>query len=111
PDVYVIGDSALADPLPKAGSTAASQARVAVEHIIASLTGTSAPTPSWIANCYSLAAPDYGIRLGAAYAYEDGHVTRPGTDFSELGASAETRLADARYAENWLQRIKGEIWG
>lgn len=111
PDVYVIGDSALADPLPKAGSTAASQALVAVDHIIASLTGVPAPTPSWIANCYSLAAPDYGIRLGAAYAYEDGHVTRPSTDFSELGASPETRVADARYAEDWLQRIKGEIWG
>jgi len=110
-DVYVIGDAALADPLPKAGSTAASQARVAVDAIAASLAGDPVPSPTWIANCYSLAAPDYGIRLGASYVFEDDHVTRNSTDFSVLGASTDTREADARYAEVWLAQIKQEIWG
>ena len=110
-DVYVIGDSALTEALPKAGSTAASQARVAVNSAVADLTGTTAQRPSWIANCYSQAAPDYGLRLGASYHLEDGHVVRNGTDFSVLGADADTRESDARYAEVWLEQIKSEIWG
>lgn len=110
-DVYVIGDAALADPLPKAGSTAASQARVAIDAIAASLAGDPVPSPTWIANCYSLAAPDYGVRLGASYIFEDDHVTRNSTDFSVLGASDDTHEADARYAEVWLHQIKQEIWG
>ncbi len=110
-DVYVIGDSALTEALPKAGSTAASQARVAVDSAVADLTGTTAPPPSWIANCYSQAAPDYGLRLGASYHFEDDHVVRNETDFSVLGADADTRESDARYAEVWLEQIKSEIWG
>ena len=110
-DVYVIGDSALTDALPKAGSTAASQARVAVDSAVADLTDTTAPPPSWIANCYSQVAPDYGLRLGASYHFEDDHVVRNETDFSVLGADADTREADARYAEVWLEQIKSEIWG
>ncbi len=110
-DVYVIGDAALADPLPKAGSTAASQARVAINAIAAELAGDPVPVPTWIANCYSLAAPDYGVRLGASYTFEDNHVIRDNTDFSELGASDEKKLDDARYAEIWLQNIRAEIWG
>ncbi|MBO6522046.1 MAG: FAD-dependent oxidoreductase [Rhodospirillales bacterium] len=111
PDVYVIGDAAFADPLPKAGSTAASQAHVAVAAIAAELAGENAPDPSWIANCYSLAAPDYGVRLGATYIYEDDHVVRNTTNFSELGAPASERLADAEFTDAWLQQIKHEIWG
>ncbi|MCK5778378.1 MAG: FAD-dependent oxidoreductase [Rhodospirillales bacterium] len=111
PDVYVIGDAAFADPLPKAGSTAASQARVAIAAIAAELAGDAAPVPSWIANCYSLAAPDYGVRLGATYVFEDGHVVRDSTNFSELGASIDERQADADFTEAWLKQIKHEIWG
>lgn len=110
-DVYVIGDAALADPLPKAGSTAASQAHVAVDAIAAELNGEPVPVPSWIANCYSLAAPDYGVRLGATYVYEDDHVIRDSTNFSVIGAPLEDRKADAEYTEAWLQQIKLEIWG
>jgi len=111
PDVYVIGDAAFADPLPKAGSTAASQARVVIAAIAAELAGEPAPVPSWIANCYSLAAPDYGVRLGATYIFEDNHVVRDTTNFSELGASMDERKADAEFTEAWLQQIKHEIWG
>ncbi|MBO6949301.1 MAG: FAD-dependent oxidoreductase [Rhodospirillales bacterium] len=111
PDVYVIGDAAFADPLPKAGSTAASQARVAISAIAAELAGDPVPTPSWIANCYSLAAPDYGVRLGATYIFEDDHVVRDTTNFSELGAPMDERQADAEFTEAWLKQIKHEIWG
>ncbi len=110
-DVYVIGDAALADPLPKAGSTAASQARVAVDAIVAELNGDPVPVPSWIANCYSLAAPDYGVRLGATYVYERDHVVRDSTNFSLIGAPVDERKADAEYTEAWLQQIKRETWG
>ncbi len=111
PDVYVIGDAAFADPLPKAGSTAASQAHVAVAAIAAELAGDPIPAPSWIANCYSLAARDYGVRLGATYIYEDDHVVRNSTNFSELGAPADERAADAEFTDTWLQQVKHEIWG
>lgn len=111
PDVYVIGDAALVDALPKAGSTAASQARVAVSHMVAELNGTKPPPANWIANCFSLAGPDYGIRLGASYVFEDDHVVRNATDFSTVDADLDSREADARYTELWLQQIKQEVWG
>ncbi len=110
-DIHVIGDAALVDALPKAGSTAASQGRVAAAALVADLLGEQPPAPNWIANCYSLAGPDYGIRLGATYILEDDHVVRNTTDFSELGATADDRLADAQYADVWLEQIKQEIWG
>lgn len=109
--VYVIGDAALVDALPKAGSTAASQARLAVATAVAELTGKDLPPRTWIANCYSMAAPDYGIRLGASYALEDGHVVRTATDFSETGAPMQTRNEDAAFAEGWLDSVRREIWG
>lgn len=110
-DVYVVGDAALVDALPKAGSTAASQARLAVATAIAEMTGTDAPPKTWVANCYSLAAPDYGIRLGARYVFQDDHVVRTETDFSELAQDRAARIADAEFAENWLHTVKAEIWG
>ena len=111
PDVYVIGDAALVDALPKAGSTAASQARVAVTHLISEMGGSKPPPANWIANCFSLASPDYGIRLGASYIFEDDHVVRNATDFSTIDADLDSREADARYTELWLQQIKQEVWG
>jgi len=110
-DVHVIGDAALVNALPKAGSTAASQGRVAAAALVADLVGEQPPTPNWIANCYSLAGPDYGIRLGATYILEDDYVVRNTTDFSVLDASENDKLADARYADVWLEQIKQELWG
>lgn len=109
--VYVIGDAALVDALPKAGSTAASQAWLAVATAVAELEGRPMPARTWVANCYSLAAPDYGVRLGASYALQDGHVVRTATDFSVTGASMETRREDAAFAEGWLDTVRREIWG
>lgn len=110
-DVFVIGDAAVVNALPKAGSTAASQARVAVSSVIAELTGNWPPDPTWVASCYSHVAPDYGIRLSATFALEVDHVERKTTDFSTLGASVSQRKADALFAEKWLSEIRKEIWG
>jgi len=111
PDVFVIGDASLVDALPKAGSTANSQASLAVATAVAQLTGVDHTLKSWVANCYSLAAPDYGIRLGASYALRDDRVVQTATDFSVTGADADTRKWDADFAGAWLDQIRLEVWG
>lgn len=111
PDVFVIGDASLVDTLPKAGSTATSQADLAVATAVSQLTGVDHVQKSWFANCYSLAAPDYGIRLGASYALEESRVIMTSTDFSVPGADADTRRWDAEFAGAWLDQVRLEIWG
>jgi len=111
--VHVIGDAAIASPMPKSGFAASSQGKVCATAIVASLSGQKMPEPSYVNTCYSLVGPHYGISVSAVYRLgDDGIAAVAGAGgVSPKVADAEFRLLESRYAVGWYQSITADIWG
>ena len=112
-NVHVIGDACIAEPMPKSGYSANSQAKVCADAIGALIDGAEPPLPSYINTCYSIIAPDYGISVAAVYRLENGKIVAVegagGT--SPLNASAWERKMEATYARSWFDNITSDIFG
>jgi len=111
--IHVIGDAAIANPMPKSGYAASSQGKVCATAIVAGLSGQDLPEPSYVNTCYSLVGPDYGISVAAVYRLgDDGIAAVEGAGgVSPKDADAAFRLAESRYAVGWYQSITSDIWG
>lgn len=113
PGIHVIGDSAIAGAMPKSGYSANSQAKVCADAVIAALTGSKQPTPSFVNTCYSLIAPDYGISVAAVYEVAEGKIAsiKGAGGVSPAGANYQFRKKEADFAEGWYRSIAQDIWG
>ncbi len=113
PGVYVVGDAAIAAPMPKSGFAANAQGRVVAEAIIAALEGREPASPSWVNTCYSLVGPDYGISVAGVYRVADGAIAEVagagGASPPYGGAAFHAR--EAAYARGWYSAITRDIWG
>lgn len=111
--IYVVGDAAIAAPMPKSGFCANAQGKVVAAAITAELAGREPSQPSWINTCYSVLAPDYGISVADVYRVADGKIaTVPDSGgVSPLKASKAFRSAEASYAIGWYEAITRDIWG
>ena len=111
--IHVIGDAAIANPMPKSGYAASSQGKVCATAIVASLSGQDMPEPSYVNTCYSLVGPDYGISVAAVYRLgDDGIAGVEGAGgVSPKDADSDFRVAESRYAVGWYQSITADIWG
>ena len=110
--IHVLGDAALAGPMPKSGFAANNQGKLVAAAIAAELTDQRAPT-AWYANtCYSLLAPDYGISVAGVYRAEQGRlVDLPhSVGVSPLDAPPAHRAAEARHGAAWYAAICADIW-
>ena len=110
--IHVLGDAALAGPMPKSGFAANNQGKLVAAAIAAELTGRPAPT-AWLANtCYSLLAPGYGISVAGVYRAEQGRlVDLPhSVGVSPLDAPPAHRAAEARHGAAWYAAICADIW-
>jgi sulfide dehydrogenase [flavocytochrome c] flavoprotein subunit len=112
-DVYVVGDAAIASPLPKSGFAANAEGKACALAIIASLSGKTPGEPSFINTCYSLVSPDYGISVAMVYGFAGGKITKikGSGGVSPKGASADFRRKEAQYASGWYSSISSDIWG
>jgi sulfide dehydrogenase [flavocytochrome c] flavoprotein subunit len=112
PGVHVIGDAAIANPMPKSGFAASSQGKVCATAIAASLSDQEMPAPSYVNTCYSLVSPDYGISVAAVYRLgENGIYAVEGAGgVSPKDAGEAFRIAEAQYAIGWYQSITSDIW-
>jgi sulfide dehydrogenase [flavocytochrome c] flavoprotein subunit len=111
-DVHVIGDAAIANPMPKSGFAASSQGKVCAAAVAASLSGQEMPDPSYVNTCYSLVGPEYGISVAAVYRMgESGIVAVEGAGGVSPAEESETfRKEEARYAVGWYQSITSDVW-
>lgn len=111
--IHVIGDAAIANPMPKSGFAASSQGKVCATAIAASLSDQEMPAPSYVNTCYSLIGPDYGISVAAVYRFgESGIYAVEGAGgVSPMDAGEAFRLAEAQYATGWYQSITSDTWG
>ena len=114
-DIYVIGDAAVAAPMPKSGFSANSQGKIVALQISRSLKDMPNVNPPKLANtCYSLVSPTYGISIAAVYeAHEDKII-----DLKDLGAGGLSpmnadegiRMQEAQYAVGWYKNQMSDIF-
>ena len=111
--IHVIGDAAIANPMPKSGFAASSQGKVCATAIVASLSGQDMPEPSYVNTCYSLVGPDYGISVAAVYRLGDDGIkgVEGAGGVSPRDVDSSFRVAESRYAVGWYQSITADIWG
>lgn len=111
--IHVIGDAAIAAPMPKSGFSANTQGKVAAAAIVAALGGDATPDPVWVNTCYSLVGPDYGISVAGVYRAVDGKVisVEGSGGVSPAEADASFRKREAHYTLGWYAAITQDIWG
>lgn len=113
-DVYVLGDAAIANDMPKSAFSANSQAKVVAADILADVAGKERLPPRYRNTCWSMLGPDNSIKIGANYApgIKNG---KPGLIASGLFQSAPSEAADIRrqnFQESvgWYDAITSEAF-
>jgi NADPH-dependent 2,4-dienoyl-CoA reductase/sulfur reductase-like enzyme len=67
PDVHILGDSAAQGDMPKSGFAANSQAKVCANAVLGALTDARVFPARFSNTCWSLIAPEDGVKVGATY--------------------------------------------
>ena len=112
-DVYVIGDSSVASPLPKSGYSANSEAKVCAAAVVASLQGKPPGIPTLVNTCYSLITPDDGISVAMVYNFDGKKIqkVKGSGGLTPMDSSEAVRKREARYAHSWFNNITSDIFG
>ena len=110
--IHVIGDAAIAAPLPKSGYAANSQAKVVAAAVVELVNGREAGTPSWVNTCYSIVAPDDGISVAMVYNLVDGKVAKVegSGGLTPMDSSPAERKREVQYAYSWFNNITHDIF-
>lgn len=113
PNIHVVGDAAIAVPMPKSAFCANAQAKVVAAAIVSALAGQDAPRASWANTCYSLIAPDYGISITGVFEVQDNKIAeiRAAAGISPRDADAAFRKREADYGASWYKAISMDTWG
>jgi NADPH-dependent 2,4-dienoyl-CoA reductase/sulfur reductase-like enzyme len=111
PNVYVLGDATVAGDMPKSGFSANSQAKVASMTIRAELTGSRAFPARYANTCWSLIAPEDGVKVGAQYQPTEEKIASVSSFISETGESDEVRRATYEESIGWYAGIVSDMFG
>jgi NADPH-dependent 2,4-dienoyl-CoA reductase/sulfur reductase-like enzyme len=109
-DVYVLGDAAVAADMPKSAVAANSQAKIVASDILAGLVGKARNGVRYHHACWSLLAPEDGVRLSAEYVPEGGKLEAVGGFQSEPGEPAEVRRRTFRESLDWYDSITSDMF-
>lgn len=109
-DVYVLGDAAIAADMPKSAFSANSQAKVVAADILAELAGQQKFPASFHNTCWSLLAPDDGVKIGATYAPRDGKLDASGPFVSQKGEDAGLRKQNYTESIGWYENIIADMF-
>ena len=110
PDIYVLGDASTAKSMPKSGFSANSQAKVAANHIGGQLVGGKVYPARYSNTCWSLIAPDDGIKVGASYKAGDKKIDVVSKFISKTGESAETRKTTYEESIDWYNGMTADMF-
>jgi sulfide dehydrogenase [flavocytochrome c] flavoprotein subunit len=111
--IHVLGDAAVASPLPKSGYAANSQAKVVAAAVVDLVNGREPGTPSWVNTCYSIVAPQDGISVAMVYNLVDGKVAKVkgSGGLTPMDSSPADRAREVQYAHSWFNNITSDIFG
>ncbi|MEA3291309.1 MAG: NAD(P)/FAD-dependent oxidoreductase [Pseudomonadota bacterium] len=105
PDIHVIGDSALAEPMPKSAHVAAAHAKVCAAAIVSNLAGAEPPEPAMANTCYSLIKPRYAISVAQVYRLVDGKITQVSGWPTKTGLPMKYHKKEAKALKGWYKSI------
>lgn len=111
PEVFLVGDSIAASPMPKSAFAASSQARVCAASVRARLTGSPPPQPGYESACWSWIAGDQAIAVGARYVVAGAAVERVDPFISDIEESDATRARNGEEADAWYADITAQMFG
>jgi len=109
--LFVIGDAALAAPMPKSAFAATSQAKLCACAIAARFSGAVPPAARLLNTCYSLVSDNEAISVSGYYAVVGGRLAELSGGLSPLPADEVLRRREARQAAAWYQSITTDSFG
>ncbi len=104
-DIYVLGDAVVAAEMPKSAFSANSQAKVAVNMILAEVAKKEKFPARYRNTCWSLLAADDCVKVGANYAAKDGKFDPSGGFVSQKGEAADLRKQNFAESVGWYDGI------
>jgi len=111
PDIFVLGDAAIASPMPKSAFSANSQAKVVAMTIRSELTGSRSFPARYRNTCWSSLAPDDTVKLGANYEPGEDKIESVDPFISKVGESRDMRMKNRQEADAWYDSITADIFG
>lgn len=108
PHVHVIGDACIADAMPKAASSALSQAQQCAAAIVARFANRAPPTPALDSVCYSALAQDRSLAIHARFRVDGGHIVTESAS-SDPSPAISAAVHDAAIA--WYRSIRHSAFG
>ncbi|AXX96771.1 NAD(P)/FAD-dependent oxidoreductase [Profundibacter amoris] len=114
-NIHVIGDSCVADVMPKSGYSANTQAKVVAAQILHLLREEEPEEPTWSNVCFSRVSSEYGVSVGGIYRldHESGKIisTKGAGGVSPLDASHQFNRLEALYQEAWMENFVADSFG
>jgi len=110
-NVYVLGDSSIAGDMPKSAFSANSQAKVCANAVRGALTGSRVFPAKFSNTCWSLIAPDDGVKVGANYEGAPEKITKTTGFISNTGEDSALRKATYEESLGWYSGITQDIFG
>jgi sulfide dehydrogenase [flavocytochrome c] flavoprotein subunit len=113
-NIHVIGDACIANPLPKSGFAANSEAKACALAVAALLNGREPGRTSFSNGCYSIVGDGYAMSIVALYRLSaDRQIieTIPNSGgTSPIAASDEDHLIDVQYAYSWYNNFTRDVF-
>lgn len=109
-DVFVLGDAAMGDNMPKSASSAHSQAQIVANVIAAQLTGKKMFPPRFRNTCWSLLSTNNAIKSGASYTAGKDIVEKKTSFISDVKEDKGVRAANFKEALNWYGQITTDMF-
>jgi len=110
-DIYVIGDACSAGEMPKAASSANTQAKVCAASIVAKITGAPLPDPFLMSIFYGLIDRKRAISSVGVYRVVDGQIRKISGGMTAADASSKVHRKEMKYARGWFHSITSEAFG
>lgn len=111
PDIHILGDASAQGDMPKSGFSANSQAKVAAMAIRGALIGSRVFPAKYSNTCWSLIAPDDGVKVGAAYEPTEEKIASVSSFVSQTGEDAALRKATYEESLGWYDGITADMFG
>ncbi len=108
-DVYVLGDASQQGDMPKSGFSANSQAKVCANAVRGALTGSKVFPAKFSNTCWSLIAPNDGVKVGATYEATSEKIAKVDGFISQTGESADVRKATYMESVGWYTGITNDM--
>lgn len=111
-DVFVLGDSSIADAMPKSAFSANTQAKNCARQIVETLAGRPLQEPAWSNTCYALAGDQWGIFVADVFRIVDGKIARVNTRarYQFFTASQAERMMASQYLRSWMRTITADAF-